>query len=75
MPTPADAIDTVAAEKLVSEKASSPSVADRPGGTQLPSDQDKVTRTEEKEAAGDSSELYENPFMKPPKRIRLRLLN
>lgn len=72
IPTPDDAVDTVASEKLAEEITPSPTDcrAKLPGPLQ--SDQPAV-QNEEKDFV-DSQELYENPFLKPPKRIRLRPL-
>ena len=70
MPAPADTVDTVAAEKVSSEKTPPPT-----DDSHTSSQPDQMTsKTGDKEIT-DSPELYENPFLKPPKRIRLRLLN
>jgi transcription initiation factor TFIID subunit 8 len=79
VPTPAEAADTVAAEKLASSGDKTPSPSDP--RSKLPAtaatgrpDGGPGSQGEEK-GLNDSQELYENPFLKPPKRIRLRLLN
>ena len=89
MPTPTDAVDSVAADKLANE-TSSPPPPHSETHSRLPTGSGSVTTTttahaqsdtaaasgdkEERELA-ESQELYENPFLKPPKRIRLKMLN
>ena len=70
MPTPEDEVDTVTTEKVASEK---PSPAP---GTKLntASKTDEDFHTDDLKEALSVQELYENPFQKPPKRIRLKLL-
>ena len=74
MPTPDDAVDTVANDKLSNDKTPSPtdSQAKLPG-LQL-SDEPAVPVSSEEKEFSEGQELYENPFLKPPKRIRLRPL-
>jgi hypothetical protein len=89
MPTPDDAVDSVAADKLANEKSSPPPPPHSETHSRLPTGSGSVTTTapaqsdaaaasggdkEERELA-ESQELYENPFLKPPKRIRLKMLN
>lgn len=69
MPTPADSIDTVATEKTATDMSPSPADPSHTGS------ESTANKTEEEKEFNDSQELYENPFLKPPKRIRLKLLN
>ena len=94
MPTPADTVDTVAAEKEASEQSPSPSESHSklPSSSATQHDSSSATaaaaagggggggveKMEEGEGVrelGESQELYENPFLKPAKRIRVKILN
>ena len=78
MPTPADAVDTVAAEKLTSEASPSPSDthSQLPGGSgTAQTDTAGTGGSKEDRELAESQELYENPFLKPPKRIKLKILS
>ena len=67
MPTSEDAVDTVATEKIGMDKTPSPTDPHaKLLGIHQPEDENEV-----KTDSADS-EFYENPFLKPPKRIRLR---
>lgn len=71
MPTAEDAVDTVASEKL-SEEKSTPSPTDP--HSKLPTCPQLEQPSVKTEGTAESQELYENPFLKPPKRIRLKPL-
>ena len=70
MPTPEDQVDTIAAGKLTNESDSSPenSQSDSQEGNSNDPSGDSVVTSQ------SPPEPYENPFMKPAKRIKLRPL-
>ncbi len=79
LPSPKDEVDTVANEKPANED-------DTPDNSQSSSSQEAAQKSESEEAVGGEralgtrdglpggSETYENPFLKPPKRMKLKQL-
>ena len=76
MPTPEDQIDTVASEKLTNEENTSAEIdqSDSQEGNLNLKDSSAGDASGGPKDVQDTSETYENPFLKPAKRIKLKLL-
>ena len=65
MPTPEDQADAVATDKLTNQDNPSPEASQSDGSTSQPGGGDQAS-------VGVSVDTFVNPFLKPPKRIKLR---
>ena len=72
MPTPEDQVDTIATEKSANEE--SLSAENSQSDLQEGNSNETNVDTPGSSSIGTSSETYENPFLKPAKRIKLKLL-